>query len=155
MGRCWVYLFHPKLHNRKHYPRPLCSHHVRNTMKKLLAILILMLMPALVGASCTGRDPAKPYIREEPGKEACPTFCEHALDLGVTKQDKECFQYLGDMDAGAEAAVAECTKWCTETQENSVQLNPPCMAKVSTCSQIDCASRIDPTNCVNLDEVCK
>ena len=115
----------------------------------------MILMPTIIGASCAGRDPAQPYIREEPGKEACPTFCEHALDLGQTKQDVECFQYLGDMDAGTDAAVAECTKWCVDTQLNSVQLNPACMAKVSTCSQVDCASRITPENCTNLDTICK
>lgn len=115
-------------------------------MKKI-SVLILLAILGLGCKSC-GTVDKSPNIREQPGAEDCPTFCDKMQELGQT--DSECLDYLlGEED------VSMCIEWCVHSQKNSVQLNPACMAKVSRCDQVDCASRIPPDQCVDLDSLCK
>ena len=117
-------------------------------MKKLAVILLFA--AAILGCQSCGSINQDPNIREEPGAEDCPAFCDQMAELGKT--DPVCLEYLLDApDGGTE----KCVEWCVSSQKNSVQLNPGCMAKVSRCDQVDCASRILPNECTDLDNMCK
>ena len=114
-------------------------------MKKLIAILILTIFT--FGCKSCGVVDKSPNIREQPGAEACPIFCDKMQELGST--DNECKEYLL-----GEKTTNLCIEWCVSSQKNSIQLNPACMAKVSRCDQVDCASRISPDQCLDLDSLC-
>ncbi len=121
-------------------------------MKKLIVTLLIALMG--LGCQSCGATNVEPNIREEPGAVDCPAFCDRMVELGKT--DPTCLDYLLlEPDAGDDAGTGQCVAWCVNAQKNSVQLNPGCMAKVSRCDQVDCASRISPSECTNLDIVCK
>lgn len=103
----------------------------------------------------------EPNIREEPGAKDCPAFCNHMKDLSII--DTLCLDYLPEpppdsgiiVPDGGDIRVDFCIQWCVNTQKNSVQINPLCMSRVSSCDQVDCASRIAPADCIDLDNKCK
>ena len=111
---------------------------------KVLSLLIAFLC---VGCYSCGTNNQEPNIREEPGANDCPAFCNKVVELNKT--DSICKDYLLD-DPGP----TMCIEWCVNAQKNSVQLNPGCMAKISSCSQIDCASRITLSKCNDIDKLC-
>jgi len=111
--------------------------------------LILLVAILCVGCYSCGTNGIEPNIREQPGANDCSTFCNVMVTL--SKTDQSCKDYLLDSPNGG---PEKCVEWCVYTQKNSVQLNPGCMAKVTNCSQIDCASRIAPNECTNLDLLC-
>ncbi len=113
---------------------------------KVLSLLIVLLC---VGCYSCGTSNQEPNIREEPGANDCPAFCNKVVEL--SKVDLKCTDYLLDAPNNSPNL---CIEWCVNAQKNSVQLNPGCMAKVSSCSQIDCASRIAVDQCTNLDKSC-
>ena len=116
-------------------------------MKKIIITSLLITILFLGCKSCGSPVDKTPNIREEPGKEACPAFCDHMLSLG--QNDPSCLEYLlGETDTKL------CVEWCVHSQENSIQLNPACMSTVSRCDQVDCASRIAPDQCVDIDTLC-
>ena len=63
--------------------------------------------------------------------------CEEGKPVVMTRSCKE-----GNSCKVGEACVAgmcevSCTKFCIDTQDNGVWLNPICVSKVSSCDQID------------------
>jgi uncharacterized lipoprotein NlpE involved in copper resistance len=128
---------------------------MENAMFKKMIITVSLVI-GLLGCGACGNHTQEPNIREMPGAEHCPDFCALMTDKGKT--DSVCQEYADPttvaLDDGG-SVVMSCTDWCVFEQKNSIQLNPGCMAKVSRCDQIDCASRLNDSQCTSTAEVDK
>jgi hypothetical protein len=117
-------------------------------MKKLLTIL---LFTATLGCTqCKTQD--VPNIRTQPGIEYCGQMCKKLTDLqcngyyedlsidcskdGVYQTWKKCKDALS-LDASVIVKMT-CQEFCEYEMNNSVQLNPKCLAdNLKDCSQIE------------------
>jgi len=119
----------------------------------LLAIIILLFF---TGSSCTNKNSGKLNIREQPGIEFCPIWCEQMVELAKTDPQPEiCEIYLEPIVLENNAGTLSCTQFCEYEMKNSIQLNPECMSKVSRCDQVECASLLEFGKCEQIEEECK
>ena len=92
---------------------------------------MVLLLLIIISISCANnkKETNIPNIRKQSGIEQCGLMC-----LVFTELD--CHPY--DEDIEMDGGVMTCTEFCEYEMENSVQLNPGCIAhNLSKCDEIE------------------
>jgi len=89
----------------------------------------LTLIPLVLLFSCIEPDPIPdPVI---PSAEECEAACKNLKRLGCPE---------GNDFTDGEGRVVTCEAFCVNTQNKGHDLNPSCVAKVSSCEAVDSCS---------------
>lgn len=103
----------------------------------LLATLVALVALVALGAQCERvPDPILPTDTEQ-----CPAACENLRRLGCEEGDP-----ILDQETGGDVP---CEIFCADTQGNGHALNPTCMARITSCDQVDLVTS-DPDFCRTL-----
>ena len=107
---------------------------------KLINIIGLVI---LIGC---GAGEKGPNIRIMPGEERCGDMCEKFVELDCTGYyedievdcSNKAYKSMEECDSGVGKANIGCVSFCEYEMENSVQLNPGCLAdNLTKCSDIE------------------
>lgn len=110
------------------------------------AIAILSYTTSCNGGGCTGGPDWDPD--PVPDTEYCWIACEHIgpSDGGLNCPEGLPLEMKPDACAGADAGATgdciSCQKFCEDTQNNGVWLNPRCVVNIQECSQIDSCQEV-------------
>ena len=91
-------------------------------MRILRIVALLLLALGMGGATCQPVNP--PIVIEPTGTENCAAACQHLVELGCPEGDP--------LEDGT-----SCTKFCEDTQRSGHPLNPTCVMKMSSCSELN------------------
>jgi len=124
---------------------------------KFSTLILIALITLCIGSSCTSKNSNSDLnIREQPGIEYCPVWCQVMTELVKTDPNPEiCNLYLEPTVLENDAGTLDCIQFCEYEMKNSIQLNPECMSKISRCNQIECASLLELGKCEQIEEKCK
>ncbi len=123
---------------------------ISNYAKIISLAFFLVFLPA---ASCTTNQgkitPNPPVITDQ---HACPAACANLEKLGCPEaqpidmgtncfHDADCFNVHGSRDMTQTCingrCNTSCTNFCVETENQGVWLDPICVSKITSCSQIE------------------
>lgn len=101
--------------------------------RSLLLILLLGCHP-----KPSPNPPPGPTPDPDPAMSACEAMCQHIGPKGLGCEEGD---PVYDSDLPGEPGVPNqsCTSFCEKQQENGLDLNPRCVARVQSCSEIETA----------------
>jgi hypothetical protein len=112
---------------------------MKNIIHKLacaVAFVAILLYTNGCGNSSLNWSPAS-----VPDTEYCAAACEHigSDDAGLScEEGKPIEMQQGGCDAGVnDTTCVSCVKFCYDTQQQGVWLNPKCVVNIKSCDQID------------------
>lgn len=135
----------------------------RTSMKNLTIASVLVCMIAIACVpSCKNNaglvTPNPPVVTDQ---SSCQAACDNLKSLGCPQaapidmgtscsSDSDCKDLDGNVDKGQTCVSSKCetscTNFCIVTENQGVWLDPPCVAKITKCSDIEsCPSPQKPT----------